>query len=79
MAHTPEECARRVLQVFYDFNIRAGECLMLGSFTNYFVSTPWRMDDFNIGANDAIQRGWITTQSPNGPLFLTAAGEAELP
>lgn len=76
MAHTPEECARRTLEGFQDFNIRAGECLMMGSFTNYFVSAPWRMDDFNIGANEGIRLGWMTAQTSNA-LFLTQAGEDE--
>ena len=34
MPHTPDDCARRILMVFKDFNVRAGECLMIGSFTN---------------------------------------------
>jgi hypothetical protein len=77
MAHTSEECARRVINVFKDFGIRGNECLMSGSFTNYFVQRPLRMDDLNTGLQEAVGRGWITSKDGNA-IFLTEAGEAEI-
>ena len=77
MAHTPEACARRILEVFRDFNVRADEHLRIGSFTNYFVATPWRMEDFNTGVDEAMRLGW-TVDGSSEALFLTALGESEI-
>jgi hypothetical protein len=78
MAHTPEQCARRVLAVMKDFKVNGGEILTQGSFVKPFTSHPWTFDDLNVGINEAVRRGWITVESDGFMLRLTQSGASEI-
>lgn len=77
MAHTPKECAHRLLSVFLAFNVRADECLRQGSFFKPFSEDGWRSDDYNIGIEVCLENDWVR-EGANGGICVTKAGLDEI-
>ena len=78
---TPEENARKILEIYLHFQGRPGHVLRTGNFNA--IAVKWRLaiEDINSGLEKALELGWI--ESADGNSFtLTAAGfeqVAELP
>ena len=71
---TTDACAIRVLQVLRAFNVRSGEILMQGSFIGPFCKDGWRMSDFQRGATQAAENGWVLIENGGAMLRLTDKG-----
>ncbi|MES2451262.1 MAG: hypothetical protein V4610_11915 [Pseudomonadota bacterium] len=76
MAHTPEECARRILVVYRAHKAKPGTVLKRSAFAMYFTVRPWTLDDLEVGMFEAINREWISALD-HGELRLLRAGEKE--
>lgn len=74
---TPEDAARRILQVFADAGSRAGDAKRGNNFQSAFAAAPWRGSDFAPGREYALAQGWIELGNA-GALKLTEAGFREM-
>ena len=75
-APTAESSARRILQVFLDHNLRAGDVLQSNSFVAPFSKPGWSSGDFDAGLEYAIEEDWIELVSTHS-YRLTSEGFTE--
>ena len=68
----PETLARNILRALIQGGCRPSEGLPLGAVR--FTAGLDRDDDFAIGVNHAIERGWIEVKEDTGWTSLTKAG-----
>lgn len=71
---TDEECAREILKVFKQSNIRPGESLLLGRLRAVLLKRG-RADDMVRGIQYVIDKGWLE-RLPGNWFKLTEAGFA---
>jgi len=71
---TDEECAREILKVFKQSNIRPGESLLLGRLRAVLLKRG-RADDMVRGIQYVIDKGWLV-RLPGNWFKLTDAGFA---
>jgi hypothetical protein len=75
---TPEESARRILQLFAAHNRRAGEILMLGAVNMQFQEGGhYRAADLQSGLTYAAEHGWIDPDYHTA-VRITEAGFSEM-
>lgn len=75
--HTPEESARRMLAVLKKLNTEPGEAAAPNSFADAFSTGGFEADDFSIGWDFGIAKGWME-ESELGSVKLTQLGYAEM-
>jgi len=73
---SPEEFARKILAIFIEFNLRAGECLPQRTLVGIWSNKGLRFDDLNAGIEYAVAQGWIE-RGENHVYFLTEKGFSE--
>jgi len=74
---TPEENARRVLNIYKHFGTRPGEGLSTQNFLAVAVDQGLCNDDLLDGLRYGDEKGWFE-DGPNGSVRLTEAGFAEI-
>ena len=74
---TPEENARKVLEIFAHFNLRAGEVLRTNNFLAIAAKWNLRTEDLDDGLKKAEEFGWVES-TENGSVRLTEAGFSEM-
>lgn len=76
---TPEECGRKVLDVFQDFGVRPGKFLPYGSLLARWTENSWAPEDLPIGIGYALDNGWIEQSEERETfLILTQTGFVEM-
>jgi hypothetical protein len=73
---TREENARKVLEIFGQFNSRPGYALTVNNFVAVGARRRWEMADLQQGLEFALQKGWIREKSRT--FELTDTGFAEM-
>lgn len=76
MRPTPEQSARRILGVFKDCELRAGDSLLPIIFNEPFRNPPWTGEDYRRGISTSLAKGWIKVE--DGLLYLTLWGAEEI-
>lgn len=74
---TPEENARKVLQIFKDFRTRPGETLGRNSIYAIAAEKNWPIADMEEGIKYGQDNDWFE-DGPNGGILLTESGYAEI-
>ena len=74
---TPEENARRVLNIYKHFGTRPGEGLSTQNFLAVAVDQGLCNNDLLDGLRYGDEKGWFE-DGPNGSVRLTEAGFAEI-
>lgn len=73
-----EQSARKILSVFAENGLRAGESLIPAKVNEGFLNDPqFEASDYESGVKHAIQRGWIVFNG-NTACILTGAGFLEI-
>ncbi|WP_316207607.1 MULTISPECIES: hypothetical protein [unclassified Bradyrhizobium] len=74
---SPEQSARKLLSIFAEKNIRAGEILMAGHVQMAFQrDTRFRASDYSAGAQYAHERNWLQFSATTVKLLEEGAEEA---
>lgn len=74
---TPEESARRVLDIYKHFGTRPGEGLSTQNFLAVAANRGLRTNDLVDGIRYGGENGWFE-DGPNGSVLLTEAGFEEI-
>ena len=74
---TPEENARKVLQIFEHFGTRPGEGIGSSSILAIAAEKNWRMADMEEGLQYGLDNDWFEN-GPNNYTLLTKSGFAEI-
>jgi hypothetical protein len=74
---TPEESARRVLDIYKHFGTRPGEGLSTQNFLTVAANQGLCTDDLLDGMRYGDENDWFE-DGPNGSVLLTEAGFAEI-
>ena len=74
---TPEENARRVLNIYKHFGTRPGEGLLTQNFLTVAANQGLSINDLLDGLRYGDEKGWVEN-GPNGFVLLTEAGFAEI-
>ena len=75
---TPEENAKRVLEIYAHFDSRPGSLLRANNFVAVAARWRIRMTDIQQGLEYAVRQGWIE-ETENGSLRLTDRGFSAMP
>ena len=76
---TPEENARKVLDIFRHSGTRPGEMLPLPSLTSVAEKRGWRSGDIDDGLQYGLKHGWFKEKEQSGfMIFLTEVGFKEI-
>ena len=75
---TKEDCARRVLKVYENFNCRPGYCLRIPNFHAVWFKGGGTSEDLNTGLNYALESEWIEKHDNGISYRLTEAGFKEI-
>jgi hypothetical protein len=73
MTHTPEECARHLLDVFVEFDCQPNEALSDNSFLRAFLEIGWQPDDYAVGLKQCLTQHWVKPAT-FGALRVTPTG-----
>lgn len=78
---TPEESAKRILELFLEFHCRPGHVLGQNNLFGAFMKSPWQVSDIVPGLKYAAEQGWIEILDKNKfrltELGFSKAGEED--
>lgn len=73
-AHSAEESARYILEIFQRHNCRTGQTVLIGNLTLPFAQDGWQLTDLSAGQQFAVEKGWIEMGKDDKFVKLTEAG-----
>lgn len=72
MNHTPEQCARHILQVIVGhFHGQPGRVLTDASLVRVFSCDGWEPAGYQLGRLHAVEHGWLSPTSDTLTLTMT--------